>query len=141
MEEHTKIEDREKVDQALRLRTLWALTEHVGAMNAIGMGELYERVTGQRWENRINDTRPIRTIITRLRREGLRICSSPDRNGGGYYLAATGSELSDYLRKNKIRALKMLKMNSTMLRVSLPELLGQMKLELEVEGSHESQAV
>jgi hypothetical protein len=119
-----------KVDPALKMRTLMILTDHIGALNAVGMGELYELATGSTWKNRINDTRIIRTVIEQLRHEGQRICSSPARDGG-YYLASAASELVDYLRKNKSRALKALAMNSAMLRVSLPELLGQMKLELE----------
>lgn len=127
------------VDPAMKMRALMTLTNHIGALNAIGMGELYESVTGRQWRNRINDTRPIRQIITQLRREGQRICSSPAQNGGGYYLASAASELGDYLRKNKIRALKLLKMNATIEQISLPELLGQLKLQLE-EGTNEETA-
>jgi len=119
-----------EIYQTLKMRTLMILTDHIGALNAVGMGDLYEMATGEHWKNRINDTRLIRKVVAQLRHEGQRICSSsaPD---GGYYLASAASELVDYLRRNKSRALKMLAMNSAMMRVSLPELLGQIKLELE----------
>jgi hypothetical protein len=112
------------------------LALHIGEPNAVGMGELYEAVFGAPWENRINDTRRLRTYITRLRREGIPVCSVTSSDGGGYYLPAGSSELVDYLRRSKVRALKILLRVAKIQRVSLPELLGQMRLEM--EGKHET---
>ncbi len=114
-----------------RNRVYANLTSHVGQANAIGMAELYEAVYERPWSNRINDTRKLRVLVTKMRREGVAICSVTDTSGGGYYLAAAGSELKDYLRRSKIRALKILARVSKIQRISLPDLLGQMKLEME----------
>jgi len=125
-------EKTEKFDlKEFKSRALAELTNHIGAINAIGMAELYETVTGEAWSHRINDTRVIRKVVTALRKDHIRVCSSASRNGGGYYLAAAGSELLGYTRKNKIRALKLLSMNAGMLKTNLPSYLGQLKLELE----------
>lgn len=128
-------QDPEQI-QRMKLAAMNALSDHIGSINAIGMAELHEAVTGENWQNRINDTRVIRRIITELRHEGRRICSSPASSGGGYYLAAAGSELVDYLRKNKTRALKLLAMNAQISRVNLPNYLAQIALEL--EGGHDT---
>jgi hypothetical protein len=121
----------EKDLEQLKMKLLSVMTDHIGNFHAIGMAELFEEVTGEVWEHRINDTRVIRKLITDLRKEGRRICSTSRKDGGGYYLAAAGSELVDYLRKNKIRALKLLSMNAKIKRINLPNYLGQIKLEME----------
>lgn len=110
------------------------LATHIGEPNAVGMGELHEAVFGSPWENRVNDTRRLRKYITRLRREGVPICSVTSSDGGGYYLPAGSSELVNYLRRSKIRALKILSRVAKIQKVSLPDLLGQMRLEM--EGNH-----
>jgi hypothetical protein len=114
-----------------RTMLLAELTSHIGQMHAIGMAELYETVYGEAWQNRINDTRKLRTLITDLRREGVSICSVSSSSGGGYSLPAAGSELKGYLRNSKIRALRILARVSKIQKISLPELLGQMRLEME----------
>jgi hypothetical protein len=111
----------------LKVRLAWALMEHVGKEHAIGMGELYEKVYGKPWQNRINDTRALRHLITDLRKEGKRVCSA----GSGYYLAAVDSELEEYLARRRRRALTELGMEAAMRKKSLPELLGQLSLDLE----------
>ena len=115
----------------MRGAILGALTGHIGEPHAIGMGELYELVYGEPWSNRINDTRILRKAITDLREEGKPICSVASHSGGGYYLAAAGSELAGYLRSSERRALKILKRNATIKKISLPDYLGQMKLNVE----------
>lgn len=110
----------------LKAKLAWVLMEHIGEEKAIGMGELYEKVYGKPWRNRINNTRPLRHLITDLRREGKRVCS----NGSGYYLAAVESELEDYLARRRKRALTELGLEAAMRRKSLPELLGQLSLDL-----------
>jgi hypothetical protein len=113
-----------------RARLLTELTMHVGKINAIGMGELYEAVFQRQWNNKVDDTRYIRQLITDLRNEGIAICSTMSRDGGGYYLAAAGSELSDYLNRLERRALRVLSRVSRTKKVSLPEYLGQMRLRI-----------
>lgn len=111
------------------------LMEHIGRQNAIGMAELYEIIYGAGWANRINDTRAIRKLITELRNEGRPICSVATSTGGGYYLAAAGSELEEYLKNNERRALRVLARNSRIKKIALPEYLGQMRLELDGEAA------
>jgi len=115
-----------------RSRLLQTLMSHIGATHAIGMAALFEAVFDRAWDHRINDTRPLRMLITKLRKEGAPICSVSNQDGGGYYLASAGSELNDYLRRSEIRALKILSMNARIKKISLPEYLGQMKLNMEM---------
>jgi 16S rRNA G527 N7-methylase RsmG len=69
-------------------------------------------------------------LINHLRNEGVVICSTPASDNGGYYLAAAGSEAQMYLRRLERRALKMLWKISRIRKVSLPELLGQMRFHM-----------
>lgn len=117
----------------LRARLMEVLSEHIGRENAIGMGELYEKVYGEPWSHRINDTRAIRYLVTDLRRRGVRICSTAVKEGGGYYLASARSELKDYVDRLKQQALKKLRQAAEIEKVSLPDLLGQMQLNLQKE--------
>ena len=117
-----------------RHRLLAELTSHVGEANAIGMPALYQAVFERPWNNRINDTRRIRQLITIMREEGVPICSVSS-NVGGYYLAAAGSELAAYLRRDKFRALRILQRDAKMLKISLPNYLGQLKMEAEGENA------
>jgi len=121
-------------DLLYRNRLLAVMMNHIGAHNAIGMAELFQEVWGGIWENRINDTRALRQLVTELRFEGVAICSVSYKSGGGYYLAAAGSELVQYLRRTEIRALKILMRNAKIKKVSLPNYLGQIKLNMEAES-------
>ena len=112
-------------------RCLAILSEHIGAHKAIGMAELYEAVFGETWSHRINDTRLLRTLVTQMRRDGVAICSAASKSGGGYYLAAAGSELKNYLARNKMRALKILARNAAIEKITLQDYLGQMRLNME----------
>jgi len=119
-----------------KVRMLGILTRHVGIEKAIGMGELYEQVFLKPWHNRINDSRPLRKLITEARYEGYLIGETRSRSGGGYYLARSAHELAGFFRKRKREALKKLYMIARMQRVGLAELLGQMQLSL--SGREES---
>lgn len=118
------------IDQ-YKAKLLAELSRHVGEVNAIGMAELFEVVFCENWQNRINDTRKLRSLVTMLRREGVPICSVSSRSGGGYFLAAAGSELRGYTERDKRRALRILARVSRIEKISLPELLGQMRLRME----------
>lgn len=120
--------------ERLEYRALMVLTDHVGRAQAIGMGELFEKVFDKPYENRINHTKDLRRLVTLLRQKGKRICSVSSKEGGGYYLAAAGSEMQDYTRRLKNSALRKLKVVAVMERVSLPELLAQMALNAEAEA-------
>ena len=111
-------------------KLLGELSHHVGRHKAIGMGELYEKVFGETWQHRINDTRRLRIVIEALRDRGDAICSASSRVGGGYYLPSVGSELKDYCSRRRRKNLKGLMQEARMLKISLPELLGQIELNL-----------
>ncbi|MCE5212136.1 MAG: hypothetical protein LLG40_11325 [Deltaproteobacteria bacterium] len=114
-----------------RQRLLACLATHISAINAIAMTALYYQVFDRPWEDHVNSTRAIRHLITAMRNEGVPICSASSSNGGGYYLAAAGSEMADFLRKTERRALRILKRNAAMKKTTLPNYLGQLKIEME----------
>jgi len=115
-------------DDGLKYRVLAMLARHVGKHNVIGMGELYESVFGESWSNRINDTRALRQVITELRKDGTPIVSSSSTSGGGYYLASAGSELEEYCRKLRAKALRALTMEARLRNKTLGELMGQLHM-------------
>jgi len=113
-------------DEALKSKLLAELSLHVGKDKAIGMGELFERVFDRPYRSRINDTRPIRTLIDELQKEGVPVCSSQR----GYYLASAHSELAAYCKNLRAQGLRKLKKEANLRKMTLPELLGQLSLEL-----------
>jgi hypothetical protein len=129
MKKKDKMTEQQK--QAFKNNLLMILINHAGKTRLIGMGELYERVFGETWKHRINDTRRLRTLITELRNNGIAICSVTDHSGGGYYVASAGSELNAYCKKEQQRALKILARVSRMKKIGLDELLGQMRVDLQ----------
>lgn len=124
-----KMKDKEVAERQGVL--LAVLSQHIGAEKAIGMDALFERVFGEPVSHKINDTRRLRLLVTALREQGVAICSTCRQNSGGYYLARAGSELEDYCGRLHKRALKALVLESKVRQVSLPELLGQMRLRLD----------
>ena len=106
------------------------MSRHVGKSNAIGMGELYHRVFGESWNNRINDTRRLRSVVTALRKDGVPILSNSSSTGGGYYLAGARSEIDAYCSHIRKRALGMLAREAKLRKMSLPELVGQVQMTL-----------
>jgi len=119
-------------------RLLAILTRHIGSHKAIGMGELYFEVFGEEWRHRINDTRVLRKLVTQMRREGVPICSNATKNGGGYYLPQAGSETKNYLHRNEQRALRILARNAAIKKITLPDYLGQMRLNMTEGGNDEA---
>ena len=119
---------RRGVGEAEEAKVLRVLVEAGGRI--IGMDELYERVWGRPVEHRINDTRDLRSTIARLRRLGWPICSSSSRRAPGYYLARHGEELESFCRRLEARGLKSLAQAAALRRLGLPELLGQLALEV-----------
>lgn len=117
-----------------KTKMLQIMTKHIGRSRSIGMSQLYEEVFGEPCTNKWNEARILRQLVTELRREGVPICSDTDKEGGGYYLAAAGSELENYCSRLRTRALKILRMEATLRNMTLPELLGQ--LSLNVGGSN-----
>lgn len=114
---------------AAKLKLTMTLLMHVGPNNKIGMGDLYMTVFGKTWAHRINDTRLIRRLVTELRSEGMPIMSDCS-SSGGYWVAASASEVNAFCNKDKSRALAILRRVASIKKVSLPDYLGQMQLEL-----------
>jgi hypothetical protein len=110
-------------------RLMDALFDHIGKENAVGMDVLYESVFSLKAPHKINDTKPLRKLVTAIRKQGRAIASVCSRNGGGYYIPRAGSELEDYLSCMLHRpALRKLAMEAKIRKVSLPELIGQMSI-------------
>ena len=112
-------------------KILMILSRHVGIEKALDMGELYSRVFNEPYSHKINHTRRLRTIITALRQKGVPIGSTAAKNGGGYYIVRAGSELDEYCGRLRRAALNKLMMESRLRKISMPELLGQMQLNME----------
>lgn len=134
-----KDEKRQDIDTSEnRHKLLSTLSSHIGMVNAISMTALFEAVFERPWDDHINATRSLRHLITAMREEGVPICSVSSMNGGGYYLAAAGSELADFLRKTERRALLILKRNAAMKKTSLPNYLGQLKIQMETNTNDQT---
>jgi len=118
-------------DDALKVRLYAALTRHIGEERALDMGQLYQEVYEREYHHKINGTRALRKLITELRYEGVAIGSVSSRNQGGYYLIRSGSELGDYIARLQRRGLKALSMAARIKNLSLPELLGQLRINME----------
>ena len=69
--------------------------------------------------------RQLRTLIGQLREEGIAICARPET---GYYMAITPEELRESCKFLHDRAMRSLLLASRMQQISLPDLLGQLKL-------------
>jgi|GEM_PF-619724 len=107
------------------------LSHHIGRQNAIGMGELYSRVYNKEWKNRINDTRELRTDIDELQKEGRKICSTMQRDMGGYYLPATDSEWEAFIRGYIRQPARRINKARRMWKISVAETMRQVQMVLE----------
>jgi hypothetical protein len=117
-------------------RLMEALFDHVGKEHAVGADVLHAEVFGEKVPHKINDTKPLRKLVTAIRRQGKAIASTCSSNGGGYYIPRAGSELEDYLAHMLHRpALRKLALEAKIRKVSLPELIGQMSLNFEAQGA------
>lgn len=69
--------------------------------------------------------RRVRLFVSALRAEGIAICGTP---ATGYYIPVTPEELGESCAFLEHRALHSLRLLSRMKNVSLPDLLGQLRL-------------
>lgn len=93
------------------------LAFHQGRDRGINAGDL-ARVAGV-------TERKLRDLVSALREEGIAICATPET---GYYLAVTPEELQESCKFLHDRAMRSLVLASRMQKISLPDLLGQLKL-------------
>jgi biotin operon repressor len=93
------------------------LQQHQGAANGITAEALAA----------VLDTtkRHIRTLVSELRLEGIAVCGHPKT---GYFIAANDAEIEDTCKFLRSRALHSLTLESRLRKVTLPDLLGQMRL-------------
>ncbi len=96
---------------------LHTLQSHVGANNGVTAEQLGKALG-------INK-RTVRTHVTELRLEGIAVCGHPTT---GYYIAATDADIEATCSFLRSRAMHSLTLESRLRRVTLPELLGQMRL-------------
>lgn len=103
-------------------RVLWALSMHVGADSGVHVGALVREICG---ETNSRLERELRHIVEELREKGHHICAHPST---GYFIAATPQELEATCKFLRDRAMASLKKEAAMRKVSLPELIGQLRL-------------
>jgi len=116
--------------QRLEAKLLGALALHYGEDHPIGMAELQEAVFETPVIHRINDTRNVRLLVASLRFKGWWICSSTRRDRPGYFLARNKEEFRRFAKPYRERHLQGLGQLAGMMRLGLPEYLGQLQLEL-----------
>jgi len=117
-------------DEATVLSAL-NLGQHIGEEKAISMLGLYKKTFGEEYNDKINSTRPLRKIIERLQLKGYPVASTRRRNNYGYYILRSSTEIKERVEREEIRALKILKKNSRLLKLNMPEYVGQIALNLE----------
>ena len=123
-------QEYEEAMKVWQLKLYMVMMQHIGPDKKIGMGELYQEVIGEPWTHRINDTKLIRKLITEMRREGQPVMSDTSASHGGYWMASSSSEINAWCDRSKARALSILSRLASVKKISLPEFLGQMQLEL-----------
>lgn len=69
--------------------------------------------------------RQVRLLVTECRDDGIAICGHPST---GYYVASTPEDVQETIDFLKDRALHSLKLASTLSKIPLPDLLGQLHL-------------
>jgi len=112
----------------LQYKIIVELSKHIGRHRAIGMKELTKIVLGEVTDK---NTRTLRRMIEELRkREALPVCSIRAKEGNGYYLAGAGKELDDYCKRLRKEALRKLSMEAKLRNMTLPQLIGQINLNL-----------
>lgn len=94
-----------------------ALSRHLGCKRGIGAAALAQQIGCS--------PRRLRTLVSELRDDGIAVCGHPST---GYFIATTPAELKQSLAFLEHRALHSLRLLCRMRNVSMPELLGQLKL-------------
>ena len=116
-------------------RLLEYMSYHQGRERVMALGELAERLKVT--------PRAIKELVQDLRLNfRVAICASRDSAAGGYFLAATYAEVQESIAPMLHQAVSMLRVCHAMRgsESSLHELLGQVRLDLEKEVTHVSNA-
>lgn len=80
--------------------------------------------------------REIRKAVTELRETGAPVCGKPRT---GYFIAQTAEELEDSCRFLRRRAVHSIRLEAGMRKVHMAELLGQLRLDLEIPPPEQSE--
>lgn len=102
---------------------LAALRNHIGRERGTTASALLVREI--RGATSPGDERHLRTLIVDLRNCGHHVCGHPST---GYFLAATAEEMEEICQFLRNRAMTSLVQESRMRGVSIPDLIGQMRL-------------
>lgn len=90
---------------------------HCGGKNGISAKQLAAQLNCEE--------RRVRTLITEAREDGIAICGHPTT---GYYVAETAEEMQATLDFLKDRAMHSLKLASTLSKIPMADLIGQLHL-------------
>jgi len=102
---------------------LGALRRHIGRRNGVTATALCREILGANPTS--GHERHLRELVVELRKAGQHICAHPR---DGYFIAETAEELQetcDFLRSRSMAGLEQV---AAMQRVSIPDLVGQMRL-------------
>lgn len=102
---------------------LAALRRHIGRARGITAHALCREVLNA--EPHGADERRLRDLVVELRLEGHHVCAHPSF---GYFLAETPDELEETCAFLRARSMSGLQQIAAMKRVSIPDLIGQMRL-------------
>lgn len=119
---HEQLAARRNTLDTITAVTQFHLSQHRGREKGIGVAEL-SVVTGL-------SARTLREAISELRTRGHAVVGTPET---GYYIAQTPGEVEECCRFLRARALHSLTIEARLRRLALPELLGQLALELQGE--------
>ncbi|HFE39330.1 MAG TPA: hypothetical protein ENK06_13100 [Gammaproteobacteria bacterium] len=106
---------------------LYALSKHVGVDSGITVDQLLLEVTKGRVYNSRSCERRIRDMIVELRMQGHQICARPET---GYFIAKNSAELQETCDMLNHRAMTTLRQTAAMLKQSIPDMIGQMRLDV-----------
>ncbi len=120
-------EDRDELKQKVRA----ILERHQGPDDCVNMFELFHAVTGLPVipGRKINQTRPIRSLVEQLRREGCPIALRSGPNGG-YFWARNDEELQSTITWFHDRAMSSLRQEAVLKRMEPAEVVKQYEIEL-----------
>lgn len=106
---------------------LQLLRNHIGKARGIGARDIVEQLLplDVPAPTRRAAERQLRDLVVELRLEGHHVCAHPST---GYFLAATTEELAETCAFLTSRSMSSLQQVSAMKRVSIPDLVGQLKL-------------
>jgi len=108
-----------------RAAVLHSLSRHIGKTSGVTAKELVADITWQAASEA--ECRRLRQVIESLRREGQHICGHPS---SGYFIASNEAELNESCLFLYNRAMTSLSQISAMKKISLPDIAGQLRLNI-----------